>query len=1171
MLQLKWEHQFQFAGYYAAQWQGYYKDAGLDVDIRSVSDKSGRILKPIEEIATNKAQFAIGGLDILLAQDNNISVSVLAPIFQRSAGAVFALDETPLNDVSDLASLRIAATPNDTTEAEVRALLLSRGYANKDIQFVAEPPTVKTLIEGKADAIATYEVSALFEAKERNVSLNKLHPADFGISFYGDTLYTSSSFLENNPSITHRFVQASLKGWQYALENPSEIAERISQELPRFFLMYDDPLAYNLEFASHIKELLDYPTTPIGHLNQNKWLAMHERIRAQGLVYSISPAESLFGYLSQNNQAEARPLFLFSLILLTAIGLISWHYKKTILTILSVVALSFLLEQQAEQYIIAEQAEDEKLRLYQKLTSTTAKLEGILRTNLSMITGFAAYISASPDLSEQEFSAYAKEIFKKDPLLINFAAAKDLVINYIYPVEGNEKAIGLDYNTNAAQKEMVLQVVNTGQLLVVGPIDLVQGGVAFIGRAPIYTGDSKQRKLWGIISAPIDAEKLYHRAGIHQIAAEVNLAIKSYDSLGNDGPVFYGNPAIFDDPNKIQSVIAVGGGTWHLALTRRNLSARESTNIFIFRLGVAFSILLLCVMIAFRFRQEKEKLALQLSLAENQNLLEKVGDVAKVGGWKIDQSMRFIRWSSQTSALFEKPLNYKPESLEDIEVFFEPQGFDLLRKCLLNLFEDGKPFDLEFEIHTPENSELWFRVIAGIDPTNPNWLLGTMQDVTDKVKAAQLIRHQATYDSLTGLPNRVLFNDRLSKSIESARRVNNKVAVLFIDLDRFKPVNDNYGHQVGDGLLVEAANRIKQCVRTTDTVSRLSGDEFGVLLVNINKFENAIRVTENINKVLQRPYHINDSDLHISASIGISLFPGDGESSDLLLRKADQAMYEVKRSGRNGWQFYTKEMQQRSEHRHKLLNELINAISNNELIPYLQPINRLTDNQIIKCETLARWIKADGTFVPPYEFITIAEESGLINKIDLAMLKQSAKILIELNREQENLIGMSVNVSPRLFHTKDKALDSWLSTIAELSQQLNLTVEITERLLTDDSEKALNVLNQLKQYGVKIAIDDFGTGYSSLSYLVRFPVDIIKIDRSFVDGIGKKGSAESLIETILSMAEKLDLVVVAEGIETQEQLDFLNNHRCDLGQGFFLAKPMSETDFIDYVEKETVN
>ena len=260
-------------------------------------------------------------------------------------------------------------------------------------------------------------------------------------------------------------------------------------------------------------------------------------------------------------------------------------------------------------------------------------------------------------------------------------------------------------------------------------------------------------------------------------------------------------------------------------------------------------------------------------------------------------------------------------------------------------------------------------------------------------------------------------------------------------------------------------------------------------------------------------------------------------------------------------------MQVKSEYRHNQLNDLIAVIDANKIIPYFQPILDLNMNTVCKSESLARWQKDDGTFVPPVEFIELAEESGLINKIDLAMLQNSAQQLISINQNGHN-IGLAINISPRIFHTKDKALENWMVCIKELSQELNITIEITERLLTSDSEKALDVLNTLKGYGVKIAIDDFGTGYSSLSYLIKFPVDIIKIDRSFVDDIGKDASVETLVETILLMAKKLSLRVVAEGIETQEQLDFLKALECDYGQGYFLGRPMPENEFSHFVKQK---
>ncbi|MGB5445740.1 MAG: EAL domain-containing protein, partial [Psychromonas sp.] len=251
------------------------------------------------------------------------------------------------------------------------------------------------------------------------------------------------------------------------------------------------------------------------------------------------------------------------------------------------------------------------------------------------------------------------------------------------------------------------------------------------------------------------------------------------------------------------------------------------------------------------------------------------------------------------------------------------------------------------------------------------------------------------------------------------------------------------------------------------------------------------------------------------------------------------------------------EMQLKSEYRHQLHNKLVAALNARELQPYFQPILDLKTGQICKCETLARWPQENGDFIAPVEFINLAEETGLINQIDLFMLEESSRYLMEMGTVTE----LSINVSPRLFHTKDNALQNWLTAIKKISKSVSLTVEITERLLTDDSEKALAILNQCKNMGIKIAIDDFGTGYSSLNYLLKFPVDLIKIDKSFIKKIGIDSSAEALIETILMMAKRLAIEVVAEGIETQEQLTYLQQHQCDYGQGYFLGRPMSREDF----------
>ena len=1166
VLQLKWEHEFQFAGYYAALWQGYYQDVDIDIEIKPISRKGGSVVSSIDEIQSGNAHFAIGSLDILTAKDKGLDLVVLASIFQRSQTAIFSLNDTPISNLSQLAKLRIAVGTDAATEAEIGAVFKTQGFDLKQINFVHTENTIDALIKNEVDAIVTYEISAIYEAQEKEVKLNKLDPADFGINFYGDTLFTSMQLTHRNPKLVADFISASIKGWHYAIEHKEEIAKKISTELPRHLFNYSDNYNYNLSYADLIDSLIGYPQKEIGEVNQNRWSIMNDNLRELGLVKSHIVEEEFFFTLPESNSSPTANIWYF-IILITLIVLIfiAWYKRSIIFSVSCILLFSYAIDMKIIEVLNTDHKQRSKLNLFQQLTSISAKLERDLQVNLSMLNGFAAYISAEPELTYEDFSQYAQEIFRKDPILINFAAAKDLIVNYVHPLEGNEKIIGLDYTKNVAQKEMVMRVANTGQLLVVGPIKLVQGGVAFIGRAPIYTGTGIERTLWGIISAPLDANALYLQAGILANSKYLNLAIRSFDYQGRKEPVFFGEESTFDDPEAIQSMINVGSGTWHLAATPTQPSNENKADITIFRLILIITTLIACFFAVVRIRQQKEKLNLQATILINQQLLENVGQVAKIGGWKLDQHLKFLQWSKQSSVLLGKPLDYHPNHLDDISSLFDTKAFSILENSIKQAVLSKEPLEFDLELFRKTDDRLWLRFIVSASVQESVAIVtGTMQDVTDKVLSAKIIEHQANYDALTELPNRVLFNDRLRHAMETASRKDKKVAVLFIDLDKFKDVNDNHGHQTGDKLLIAAAGRINHCVRDSDTVSRLSGDEFGVILTDIEQFSDVSKVSRKIYKTLQENYNIDGNVLHCSASIGIAFYPDDTRNALSLIQKADQAMYEVKSSGRNGYQFYTKEMQEKSEYRHNLLNDLIVAVAENSISPYFQPIINLKTNKVSKCEALARWQHPDGEFISPDEFIALAEESNLINKIDLSMLENSARELLLL--KQHKKIGLTINVSPRIFHTKNNALKTWLACIHDLSKQLDITIEITERLLTDDSEKVLNVLNILRDYGVKIAIDDFGTGYSSLSYLIKFPVDIIKIDRSFIDTIGKDISAETLIETILLMAKNLGIKVVAEGIETQTQLDFLRKYHCDYGQGYLLGRPMATSKFASFVD-----
>lgn len=422
------------------------------------------------------------------------------------------------------------------------------------------------------------------------------------------------------------------------------------------------------------------------------------------------------------------------------------------------------------QVLNTEHKQRNKLNLFQQLTSITAKLEGDLQTNLSMLSGFAAYISAEPELSYEDFRQYAQEIFRKEPMLINFSTAKDLVINYVYPLEGNEKIIRLDYSKNVEQKKMVMQVAHTGKLLVVGPVKLVQGGVAFIGRVPVYTGNGIERTLWGIISAPLDANALYLHSGILANSKHFNLAIRSFDAQGRKEPVFFGEKSTFDDPEAIQSVINVRSGTWHLAATPTQLGNYNEVDVTLFRLILIITTLIVCTFAVVRIRQQKEKLNLQATILINQQLLENVGQVAKISGWKLDKHLKFLQWSKQSSILLGKTVDYRPSNLEEISSLFETQAFAVWKDSIEQAILSNEPFEFDIELNS-NGVRVWLRIIVSVSVQEDiSIVTGTMQDVTDKVLSAKIIEHQATYDALTQLPNRILFNDRLRHAMETANR-----------------------------------------------------------------------------------------------------------------------------------------------------------------------------------------------------------------------------------------------------------------------------------------------------------------------------------------------------------------------------------------------------------------
>ena len=426
-----------------------------------------------------------------------------------------------------------------------------------------------------------------------------------------------------------------------------------------------------------------------------------------------------------------------------------------------------------------------------------------------------------------------------------------------------------------------------------------------------------------------------------------------------------------------------------------------------------------------------------------------------------------------------------------------------------------------------------------------------VRDLSDRKLAEQRIQHLAHHDGLTGLPNRTLFRDRLAQAIALAERTERGMALLCVDLDGFKAVNDLLGHPVGDAVLIEVGNRLATCLRESDTVARLGGDEFAVVQCFAEQPRGAAALAERVVRLLAEPFDVADQRVCIGTSVGIALFPSDAHAPDALLRNADLALYRAKHDGRGVYRFFEQAMDDRLQQRRILEQELRGAMLRDELRLYYQPLLDSATLQVEGFEALLRWQHRERGFVSPAEFIPIAEECGLIAQLGQWVLETACAEAASWTQPWR----VAVNLSPAQF--KQRALaETVRATLTNTGlAPARLELEITEGILIDDADRALAMLGQLKALGVRIALDDFGTGYSSLSYLRRFPFDKLKIDASFVQGLGDGGEADAIVRAIVALGRSLSLHITAEGVETEDQLTRLREHECDQVQGYLLGRP----------------
>lgn len=507
--------------------------------------------------------------------------------------------------------------------------------------------------------------------------------------------------------------------------------------------------------------------------------------------------------------------------------------------------------------------------------------------------------------------------------------------------------------------------------------------------------------------------------------------------------------------------------------------------------------------------------------------------------------------------------------------FYPCENDDAARSCIKRALETGKTQVYE---HTLDS--LGIHLETRFVTRDKNTVLAIVRDITERKKSEARIFNLAYFDELTALPNRQLFGRSLERTIKTARRDGKQFAILFVDLDRFKRINDTLGHSVGDELLKEVAHRLVQCTRASDSVTRiengeeggiqlarLGGDEFVIKLYGIDSENSVSTIANRIVDALTPPFSCEGHQFVVTPSIGIAMYPQDGKTAEELLMNADSAMYRAKFAGRNNYKYYSETMRTKSLHRLDLENEIRKALDEGQFELFYQPKVDAETWELVGAEALLRWHHPTRKNIEPDDFIPIAEETGLIVPIGQWVLRQACRHLKEWSRFSIGNLRVAINVSSHQFQS-DSLIDDILSAAAGAGVDPKLLeLEITESVLLQDAESTLASLNRVKAAGIALSVDDFGTGYSSLSYLKRFPIDTLKIDQSFVKDLHTDQDDAAICAAILAMAQQLGLNVVAEGVETQEQLEFLRRHGCNQIQGFLCSPALPPTKFIMFLNK----
>lgn len=964
---------------------------------------------------------------------------------------------------------------------------------------------------------------------------------------------------------------------------------------------------------------------------------------------------------------------------------LAFYSILTVLAVLLFIAAAYLNHSLVQRHRAELYSETQKqLNVYHN------RLFSNLQNHIQVVRGLPGLFAVNPNLTQEQYGRAVRHLISANSEIRNIGAAPDMVIRYMYPVAGNEAALGLDYRQTPAQFEAADRARRTRKLVLAGPVELKQGGIGLISRVPVFLEDqqSGEEYFWGLISAVIDVDRFLGKSGLLAGDLPIKLAIKGADSLGRKGEVFFGDPALFNGDSLTQT-LKLPEGEWLLAAEPVGGWSTLPPDFWQKRIlifGTASALfLLLAFFIRFifaaslanhKFRNLIESSPVPYMLLDenkkinfiNQAFTETYGyqlnEIQSLSSWweLTTQAKRYSKdfknylgrlalngWGGQASPPMEIELRSRSgqrkvallslsllrDTFEDemllvvYDITVRKEAEEQLRfsSRVFNQAQEGiiitdisgvitdvnpafcditgysrdevigkGPRILNSGKHSPEffskmwqsltehgywQGEVWNRrkngelyaellTISALtdDDGQSRHFVGLFSDITQAKQQQETLELMAHYDVLTKLPNRVLFADRFSQAVAHSKRTETLLAICFLDLDNFKPVNDSYGHEVGDLLLIEVATRLRANVRDEDTISRFGGDEFAILFRDIESQSQCEFLLRRIHDSLSQPYDVNDLRLEISASSGVTFYPTDNADLDTLLRHADQTMYQAKLSGRSTFKLFNPAHNRQTMEKQQWQQQIRQALADEQFCLFYQPKVNMRTGEVFGVEALIRWQHPEQGLLSPAQFLPLIADTELEIELGKWVL-QTALLQVEAWHDEGYKLEVSVNIATSHLQSSQfiDDVEAALARHPALDSRY-LQLEVVETSALGDVAAISKVIKLCRDVlGVSVALDDFGTGYSSLTHLRHLTARTIKIDQSFVRDMLDDPQDYTIVDGVSGLAEAFNRQVIAEGVETIEQGLMLLMIGCEQAQGYGIAKPMPAKDIIDWLSR----